>query len=79
MPKDHQEDLKNDIRFLHWARNENEFQQRLNSFKEKWNKEKTNTFYKYMKKVWFNSSFVNWKIFNSPPGFSKTNSPIVLY
>ncbi len=36
-------------------------------------------FHAYFEKTWVLSKFNNWKIFNTPPGFATTNSPIESY
>ena len=45
---------------------------------EKWRKEQP-SFHKYFIKQWVNSSFNNWQLFHTPPGFSQSNSPIESY
>jgi hypothetical protein len=36
-------------------------------------------FHKYFKKQWVESTFCNWQIFKTPPGYATTNNPIESY
>ena len=47
-------------------------------FLEKWIKEQP-CFHKYFIKQWLKSTFNNWQLFHTPPGFTQTNSPIESY
>ncbi len=38
-----------------------------------------NLFFTYFNKKWLSGDFVNWQIFNTPPGFATTNGPIESY
>jgi hypothetical protein len=38
-----------------------------------------NEFFIYFNKQWLNDDFVNWQIFNTPPGYATTNGPIESY
>ncbi len=51
-----------------------EFDEQWADFTKRWNKGKTEKFYKYFKAVWVSSSHNKWRIFDSPPGFCKTNN-----
>jgi hypothetical protein len=66
----------NDVRLLHYSKSETVFKERLNSFRENYNKGKTKTFYDYMNKTWFKGPFTKWKVCDSPSGYNKTNNPI---
>ena len=36
-------------------------------------------FHAYFKRQWIDSSFCNWAVFHTPPGYTTTNNPIESY
>ncbi len=79
------ESLLESIRLLHYSKNETEFKHLFHEFSKKWNKKATKAFYEYFRTQWVkrntdnlnsNSRFWRWRIFDKPPGFAATNSPI---
>ena len=84
VPDNLYEKLLKDIRFLHYSKDENEFSREFAKFKKAWNKGQTANFFSYFQKQWVNidgnesanSRHYKWRIFDKPPGFAISNSPI---
>ena len=64
---------------LHRSKNRLEFLTKYRLIEEKWKSWKLFNFSKYFRKQWVESRFQNWCLFNSPLGYTTTNSPIESY
>ena len=70
----------NHINALHNTTNQLEFLELWKKIEKIWLKKKSmKKFHKYFKKQWIESSFSNWQIFKTPPGYATTNNPIESY
>ena len=68
-----------DITRLHMSTNELDFKTQLKLVNDKWDSHEMNKFKKYFNKQWVDSSFKNWQIYHSPPGYALTNNPLEQY
>ena len=64
--------IKDDIRKLHFSKNEEEWDRGKKDFKKKWAKQSPHI-YNYIEKQWFNGAFTNWQVYHNPPGFAGSN------
>ena len=65
--------IKDDIRKLHFSKNEEEWERGKKDFKKKGAKQSPHI-YNYIEKQWFNGEFTNWQVYHNPPGFAGSNS-----
>jgi hypothetical protein len=70
-----QDKIKFDIHFLHMTRDSKSFKSLFEKFLKKYEKV-AGKFCEYFKTQWTETCFRRWKVFNSPPGYAATNSPI---
>ncbi|CAF0860350.1 unnamed protein product [Brachionus calyciflorus] len=63
-----------DINKMHETKSESEFSSRKKF--SKWKRNKFDKFADYFEKEWIRGHFSNWQIFNTPPGYSSSNSII---
>jgi transposase-like protein len=66
--------VMDEIRSLHWSKNEQVFKKRWEVIGRRWSKN-FKWFYDYFVKYWIKKNN-HWRIYDSPPGYAKTNSPI---
>ena len=79
IPKNLYEETMQDITRLHMSTNELDFKTQLKLVNDKWDSHEMNKFKKYFNKQWVDSSFKNWQIYHSPPGYALTNNPLEQY
>lgn len=65
--------IKDDIRSLHYSKDEEERENGKKEFKKKWSKQSPHI-YKYINEQWFNGEFSKWQVYHNPPGFAGANS-----
>lgn len=84
-----QANIKKDIIFMHFSLNYNDFCARWSYVCNKWKNLNLNKFSCYFYDIWISPTIKNlndenrlpnyftmWQVFNTPPGYSTTNSPI---
>ena len=65
-----------DVTQLHYSTSFNNFTQNTNEVLKKWaSNPSMDTFREYFVNQWLQGSFVNWQLFNTPPGYATTNNP----
>ena len=67
--------LLEDVRLIHWSKNENDYQNNIEKFRQKYQK-KYELMYNYINNQWLSEPFNKWQIFRNNPGFANTNSNI---
>lgn len=65
----------NDVRTLHFTYRD-EFVEKRNAIVAKWREIGISSFADYFTKEWLSGKFVNWQIFNTPPGYASTPNPV---
>ena len=65
--------IKDDIRSLHYSKDEEEWENGKKEFKKKWSKQSPHI-YKNINEQWFNGEFSKWQVYHNPPGFAGANS-----
>lgn len=80
IPASKYEEVMKDITRLHYSKSEALFERNKLEILAKWRRYRDlKIFTEYFNKQWLEGQFVNWQIFNTPPGFASTNGPIESY
>jgi hypothetical protein len=69
-----------DVAKLHCSKTFDIFNTTKRTILNKWKSMRgLSEFFAYFNKQWLNGDFVNWQIYNTPPGYATTNGPIEAY
>ncbi|CAF0826215.1 unnamed protein product [Brachionus calyciflorus] len=80
IPQAHVEKVTNDIIHLRSTKTSDSYDLKKKAILSKWKKLKgLDNFCKYFTKQWIDSPFCNWQLYQTPPGYAMSNSPIESY